>query len=409
MNNSIWYNYSKSIYCLGDIMSLVVDIKQKPNSIHKIGFEFVEEFCKRLGLCFGISNAAYVTEPYEGGEELRNTAFVLWSTGKLGRGFGFVLNDDYELELILNYPATRNDIDDFYIFINAYCKAFGIESFLQEGEEYNLNQIDDLKLEALQYNEGFVKEFLKEGLTIFGCIYPICLETEFINRMKAVDNKSAYEMYENYIDEKQRIDCYYAKPILYDMGNDKILARYALTVDVPTIFPLKANIPFGYNQDLKDKVQNWNVALIDNSNYKVLSELTFDEFKAAAGFEHYSKFDEEHIILTLDDELLKKFFRQKVSEVTEQLINWLSHPNELGAKPVKIENTNYFRDEDGIECFVFKYKKKLIGKWLLGIVSESGAFSEMKPYNQKTEIEDSKQMLEMLKNYWKKAAYDMEN
>ncbi len=390
-------------------MSLVVNIKQNPNSIHKIGLEFVKDFCENQGLCFGISNAAYVTELYEGEEELRNTVFVLWSTQKLGRGFGFVLNDDYDLELILNYPATRNDIDDFYKFINNYCITFGIERFLQEGEEYNLDKINDLKLEALQYNEGFAKEFLKEGLTIFGSIYPICLETDFINRMNTVDNKTAYELYENYIDEKQRIDCYYAKPILYDMGNDKILARYALTVDVPTIFPLKANIPFGYNQDLKDKVQNWNVALIDNGNYKVLSELTFDEFKAAAGFDNYPRFDEEHIIITLDEKLLKKFFQKKVSESKEQLINWLSHPNELGAKPVKIENTNYFRDEDGIECFIFKYKKKLIGKWLLGIVSESGTFSEMKPYNQNTEIEDAKQMLEMLKNYWKNAAKDMKH
>lgn len=390
-------------------MSLVVDIKQNSDSVNEIGLEFVENFCEQIGLCFGISNAAYVTEPYDGEKDLRNTALVIWSTKKLGRGFGFVLNEDYDLELILNYPATRNDIADFYLFISAYCTTFGLESFLQEGEEYTLDKLDALKLEALQYNENFAKKFLKEGLTIFGCIYPISLETEFINRMNAVDNKAAYELYEDYIDEKQRIDCYYAKPILYDMGNDKILARYALTVDVPTIFPLKANIPFGYNQDLKDKVQNWNVALIDSGNYKVLSELTFDEFKTSAGFDSYQKFDEEHIIITLDDELLKKFFQKKVRESKEQMINWLSHPNELGAKPVKIENTNYFRDEDGIECFIFRYKKKLIGKWMLGIVSESGAFSEMKPYNQNTEIEDAKQMLEMLKNYWKKTAADMEN
>ena len=63
-----------------------------------------------------------------------------------------------------------------------------------------------------------------------------------------------------------------------------------------------------------------------------------------------------------------------------------------------------FTDEDGINCLIFKYKKNVLGKWLLGIVSESGTFSEMGEYNQKTEIDDAKRILEMLKNYWREMA-----
>lgn len=87
-----------------------------------------------------------------------------------------------------------------------------------------------------------------------------------------------------------------------------------------------------------------------------------------------------------------------------ELENWLSDPHELGKKPAKIEYTNSFKDEDGIHCLIFKYKKSLLSKWLLGIVSESGTFSEMKEYNKKTEIEDAQKILEMLKNYWKEMA-----
>ena len=90
--------------------------------------------------------------------------------------------------------------------------------------------------------------------------------------------------------------------------------------------------------------------------------------------------------------------------VEDSLEDWLSDPSELGKKPTKIEYTNAFADEDGINCLVFKYKKNLLGKWLLGIVSESGTFSEMGEYNQKTEIDDAKRILEMLKNYWKEMA-----
>ena len=43
----------------------------------------------------------------------------------------------------------------------------------------------------------------------------------------------------------------------------------------------------------------------------------------------------------------------------------------------RLEYTNAFADEDGINCLIFKYKKNAFGKWLLGIVSESGTFSEI--------------------------------
>ena len=100
---------------------------------------------------------------------------------------------------------------------------------------------------------------------------------------------------------------------------------------------------------------------------------------------------------------LEEIIKQNKKELEE----WLSHPNELGKKPSKIEYTNQFEDEDGIQCMIFKYKKSLFGKWLLGIVSESGTFSEMKEYKKENEIEDAKKLLEILKNYWKQMSEQM--
>ncbi len=94
----------------------------------------------------------------------------------------------------------------------------------------------------------------------------------------------------------------------------------------------------------------------------------------------------------------------KINEAIIELENWLAHPSELGKKPSKIVYTNSFEDEDGIHCMIFKYKKSFFGKWLLGIVSESGTFSEMQEYNKNTEIEDAKVILNMLKDYWKRMA-----
>ena len=85
----------------------------------------------------------------------------------------------------------------------------------------------------------------------------------------------------------------------------------------------------------------------------------------------------------------------------EELENWLADPAELGRKPAKIEYTASFEDEDGIKCMIFKFKKSFFGKWLLGIVSESGTFSEMKEYNSATETENAKVLLHILKEYEK--------
>lgn len=98
---------------------------------------------------------------------------------------------------------------------------------------------------------------------------------------------------------------------------------------------------------------------------------------------------------------------EEIKNAMIELSNWLSDSHELGKKPSKIEYTNSFEDEDGIKCMIFKYKKNILGKWLLGIVSESGTFSEMQEYNQQNEIKDAKKILEMLKNYWKEMTKNM--
>ena len=56
-----------------------------------------------------------------------------------------------------------------------------------------------------------------------------------------------------------------------------------------------------------------------------------------------------------------------IKNAMEELEDWLSDPSELGKKPAKIEYTNSFEDEDGIKCLIFKYKKSVLGKGMLGL------------------------------------------
>ena len=105
--------------------------------------------------------------------------------------------------------------------------------------------------------------------------------------------------------------------------------------------------------------------------------------------------------------MLKKVEKYKIEQAKEKLSEWLSDFRELGQKPAKIEYTNSF-EEEGINCFIFKYKKTILGKWMLGIVSDSGTFSEMKEYHKETEIEDAKEIIKLLKEFWQRQAKELE-
>ena len=118
-------------------------------------------------------------------------------------------------------------------------------------------------------------------------------------------------------------------------------------------------------------------------------------------------FDAKHIIVTVDKKLLKKVENYKIEQAKEKLSEWLSDFRELGQKPAKIEYTNSF-EEGEISCMIFKYKKTLLGKWMLGIVSDSGTFSEMKEYHKETEIEDAKKIIKLLKEIWQRQAKELE-
>ena len=103
---------------------------------------------------------------------------------------------------------------------------------------------------------------------------------------------------------------------------------------------------------------------------------------------------------------------QQANAAQKALVLWLSHPNELGKAPTKIELAGEF-DLHGLHYYIFKYQKALFGKWLLGVCGgyEDGSlehcghvFSEMREYQQHTAEEESIKMVEAIRAYWMEQA-----
>lgn len=303
-------------------MSAVVNLKQNSKNIKKIGLKFLSSWTQFQYQYFGIPDYAYVLDSYKGEEDIRNQLFVLFDQKKYGRGMSFTVDDNYDVELVLNYPATCSDIEMFFKFIHNFCKNFNLDTFLFEGDEYTLNQIQILKDETLSFNKSIIQTYLKPGLTIFGCIYPIDIEESFINEIKTMTDEKAYQYYEDYLDQKQKQDCYFAKPLIYNTPSKKsIVAKYVLTEDVPSIFPLEKYLPFGYNQNLKDDITQWSVVFVENINKKlqVCEEISYDEFTSIFNINHYPRFDEKHVIITFEKNWLSIIKEERIKKQSTNL------------------------------------------------------------------------------------------
>lgn len=98
----------------------------------------------------------------------------------------------------------------------------------------------------------------------------------------------------------------------------------------------------------------------------------------------------------------------------EAMTEWLSDEHELGRAPAKMEHAGEF-DLHGMHYYLFRYKKSIIGKWLLGVcggyegddLQHCGhVFSEMEPYSPLTAQEDAIAMVEKIRAYWMQRAQE---
>lgn len=103
---------------------------------------------------------------------------------------------------------------------------------------------------------------------------------------------------------------------------------------------------------------------------------------------------------------------EQQSAAKDAMAAWLSHPQELGKAPVKLELAGEF-DLHNLHYYIFKYKKSVLGPWLLGVCGgyEPGesqhcghVFSEMESYDPATAKEKATAMVEKIREYWMEQA-----
>lgn len=101
---------------------------------------------------------------------------------------------------------------------------------------------------------------------------------------------------------------------------------------------------------------------------------------------------------------------------TAVMEEWLSHPDELGKKPAKLEIAGEF-DLDGLHYYIFKFKKTVLGSWKVAVcggyegdgLGHCGhIYSEMENYDPTTAQEKCVAMVEKIRQYWMEQAKGQE-
>lgn len=379
-------------------MSTIVYLRQDQQDVKEINLEMLKNMVIKENMYFGVMNEAFVYENYMAtSPDIREKYFVLFDRKLYGRGFEFYVGEDYHVELTLHAFSTRRDILSYYTFIRDFCEELGLDEFEQEGERCFLDQLDALYKEAVLYHRSLIKDHLKPNITVFCCIYPIEIDEKLVDSIRLLGEEAAHDLYERYLDERQKQDLYYAKPVLFK--GPPIRARYAIVEDVPSILPDKARLPAVFQLRFKEPIKEWSILLFKkkDEDYVPEAEIDYIDFLDMIRTVKCPRFDASHLIVTYDMQLDRKVQQWKIRKNRERLILWLKNEHERKEVPKKIEFVRMFQDDEGASCALYKFKMNWMGKWLLGIASEDGCYSTFQEHHPKNEKKDAERLLAEMK------------
>lgn len=292
---------------------MAIEIEIKQTRLFKAALT-EEDLCP-AGLQTGHWNHAGVLDegPDPGGR-------VVYDPRRPGRGcyVSAVPGEKERAALRQNLTCTPRDLEVLYSLTERICRAWKTDRFEQDGAPCRLSDIPRLKEEQRKGCQSFLsfmarqwEEHKEEFPLITGAVFPLYLEQETAERMREEDS---LDFFAGYLEQKQAVDCYYAKPNFFRHNNGvDVLGVYSLTEGVDTILPAAPFVPPLYRLYLQDftlkdeEVTQWQVALgrtyTENGQmqFQTLGYVPFDRFARWAGLETQPRFDARHVRVCFDD------------------------------------------------------------------------------------------------------------
>lgn len=277
-------------------MSVTARIKQKSLFKKKMNLEDIIKF---TGLSYGVCDENYRLDRDEIGEHT-----LIYDEAKLARGFELWLEGS-DVLLSLSLPTAPSEIRLFYSLVEKLCNEFNTKKYLREDEEAYLYEDE----EFIKWDEEASIVALEEMTSktedeyrcfeIFGIYNPIAIGQRELQRIDCNLNNL-----EEYLNEIQSLDVYYATPSVYrKKDTNELFGIYSIVADIPCVVP---NKPYIILDQIKG-INYWYVMIRKGMT------VTYDDFINHISPKEY--YDANHVIALLNDDEIDALIEQYSVEI----------------------------------------------------------------------------------------------
>ena len=277
-------------------MSVTARIKQKSLFKKKMNLEDIIKF---TGLSYGVCDENYRLNKDEIGEHT-----LIYDETKLARGFELWLEGS-DVLLSLSLPTAPSEIRLFYSLVEKLCNEFNTKKYLREDEEAYLYEDE----EFIKWDEEASIVALEEMTSktedeyrcfeIFGIYNPISIGQRELQRIDCNLNNL-----EEYLNEIQSLDVYYATPSVYrKKDTNELFGIYSIVADIPCVVP---NKPYIILDQIKG-INYWYVMIRKGMT------VTYDDFINHISSKEY--YDANHVIALLNDNEIDALIEQYSVEI----------------------------------------------------------------------------------------------
>lgn len=277
-------------------MSVTARIKQKSLFKKKMNLEDIIKF---TGLSYGVCDENYRLNKDEIGEHT-----LIYDETKLARGFELWLEGS-DVLLSLSLPTAPSEIRLFYSLVEKICNEFNTKKYLREDEEAYLYEDEEFikwdeeaSIVALEDMTSKTEDEYR-CFEIFGIYNPISIGQRELQRIDCNLNNL-----EEYLNEIQSLDVYYATPSVYrKKDTNELFGIYSIVADIPCVVP---NKPYIILDQIKG-INYWYVMIRKGMT------VTYDDFINHISSKGY--YDANHIIALLNDDEIDALIEQYSVEI----------------------------------------------------------------------------------------------
>ena len=277
-------------------MSVTARIKQKSLFKKKMNLEDIIKF---TGLSYGVCDENYRLNKDEIGEHT-----LIYDETKLARGFELWLEGS-DVLLSLSLPTAPSEIRLFYSLVEKICNEFNTKKYLREDEEAYLYEDEEFikwdeeaSIVALEDMTSKTEDEYR-CFEIFGIYNPISIGQRELQRIDCNLNNL-----EEYLNEIQSLDVYYAIPSVYrKKDTNELFGIYSIVADIPCVVP---NKPYIILDQIKG-INYWYVMIRKGMT------VTYDDFINHISSKEY--YDANHVIALLNDDEIDALIEQYSVEI----------------------------------------------------------------------------------------------